>query len=141
MRQIARAVVQMARATDTRNDENKAGTTARRARMACGDWQAGRQIEKPGQARGHRPERQEGRLAEGQAAQGSPRPCVTRTDAAGQPPGRVRGMAGRSAKESLYPGQTVVAEWWGRGPFLPRRPPVIPVFNARWFPETRPGLV
>ena len=81
MRDKARAVVQMARANQTRNDESKADTTARRAKMACGDWQAGRQIKKPGQAPGHRQERQEGRLAEGQAAQGSHPRCVTITDA------------------------------------------------------------
>ena len=79
----------MARAIETRNDENKTDTTARRAEMACGDWQAGRQVKKPGQARGQRPERQEGRLAEGQAAQGSPRRWVTTTNAAGALPGRV----------------------------------------------------
>ena len=63
----------MARANQTQNDEDKAGTTARRARMVFADRQAGRQIKKSGQARGHRQERQEGRLAEGQAAQGSVR--------------------------------------------------------------------
>jgi len=73
MRQEARAVVQMARANETRNDEDKTGTTARRAKMVFADWQAGRQIKKSGQARGHRQERQEGRLAKGQAAQGSVR--------------------------------------------------------------------
>lgn len=36
--------------------------------MVFADWQAGRQIKKSDQARGHRQERQEGRLAEGQAA-------------------------------------------------------------------------
>jgi hypothetical protein len=41
----------------------------------------------------------------------------------------------------FFVGQTVGAEWWGRGPFLPRRPPVIPVFSERWFPEIRSGLV
>ena len=73
MKQEARAVVQMARANETRNDEDKAGTTARRAKMVFADWQGRRQIKKSGQARGHRQERQEGRLAEGQAAQGSVR--------------------------------------------------------------------
>jgi hypothetical protein len=109
MRQNARAVVQMARATDKRNDENKADTIARRAKMVFGDGQAGRQIKKPGQAGGHRSERQEGRLAKGQAAQGSRRPCVTRTDAAGQPPGRVRGVA--SASNQPY----FLGRPWGRG--------------------------
>ncbi len=70
MKQEARAVVLMARASATRNNEGKAGPTARRAKMVFADWQAGRQIKKSGQARGHRQERQEGRLAEGPAAQG-----------------------------------------------------------------------
>ena len=95
MREQARTAVQTARAIETRNNEKKTDTTARRAGMVFADWQAGRQIKKPGQTRGHRQERQEGRLAEGQAAQRSRRPCVTGTDAAGQLPGRVRGVAGR----------------------------------------------
>src|ERR1022692_3152769 len=70
MRQEARAVVQMARANERRNDEDKTGTTARRAKMVFADWQDWRRIKKPGQARGQREERKEGRMAEGQAAQG-----------------------------------------------------------------------
>jgi hypothetical protein len=54
MKQEVRAVVQMARANETRNDEDKAVTTARRAKMVFADWQAGRQIKKSGQAGGHR---------------------------------------------------------------------------------------
>ena len=73
----------MAQANETRNDENKTNTTTRRATMVVANWQAGRQIKESGQGRGQRPERQEGRLAEGQAAQGSPRRCVTTTAAAG----------------------------------------------------------
>lgn len=74
----------MARALQTQDDESKADTAPRRAKMVCADRQAGRQIEKPGQASGHRRERQEGRLAEGQATQGSERQCVTTTDGTGQ---------------------------------------------------------
>jgi hypothetical protein len=140
MRKQARAVVQMARATDTRNDENKADTV-RRAKMACRDWQARRQIKKPGQARGHRPERQEGRLAKGQAAQSSRRPCVTGTDAAGQLEGGAVGMAGRSTKESLFPGQTVVAVSWGRGRYALARVPLGVPFCERWVFGKAPALV
>jgi len=89
MRQKARAVVQMARATETRHDESKTDTTARRAKMVFAAWQAGRQIKKPGQTQGHCQERQEGRLAEGQTAQGSHCQCARRTDAADQLPGDV----------------------------------------------------
>ena len=89
MRRKVRAVVRMARATETQNDENKTDATSRGAEMVFADWQAGRQIKKPGQARGHCPERQEGRLAEGQAAQGSHRPSVRTTKAAGQLPAKV----------------------------------------------------
>jgi hypothetical protein len=88
MREQARAAVQTARAIETRNDENKTDTAARREEMVFADWEAGRQIKKPGQARSHRQERQDGRLAEGQAAQGSRRPWVTMTAAAGQLPDR-----------------------------------------------------
>jgi len=63
----------MAQANETRNDENKTNTTTRRATMVVANWQAGRQIKESGQGRGQRPERQEGRLAEGQAAQGGVR--------------------------------------------------------------------
>ena len=37
--------------------------------MVLADWQAGRRVNKPGQARSHRQEHEEGRMAEGQAAQ------------------------------------------------------------------------
>jgi hypothetical protein len=66
----ARAVVQMAGANERRNDEEEAGTTARRARMVFADRQAWWHVQESGQARGHRQERQEGRMAERQAAQG-----------------------------------------------------------------------
>jgi len=87
MRQEARAVVQMARANERRNDEEETGTTARRAGMVLADWQAGRQIEKPGQDRGQRQERQEGRMAEGQAAQGFVRTHGPGQTVASQPTG------------------------------------------------------
>jgi hypothetical protein len=81
----------MARANQTRNDEDKTGTTGRRAKMVCADWEAGRQVEKSGQARSHRRERQERWLAQGQTAQGS----VARLEEA---PGK-RGVGVGSAKE------------------------------------------
>ena len=70
MRQEARAVALMARANERRNDESNTDTTARRAGLVFTDWQAGRPIKKPGQTRGQRQEREEGWMAEGQAAQG-----------------------------------------------------------------------
>jgi hypothetical protein len=68
----ARAILHMARANERRNGENKAGSTARRTRMLLADWQEGRQIKKPGQTGGHRQEREERRLAQGQ----TPEACV-----------------------------------------------------------------
>ena len=60
----------MARVNESRSDEEETGTAARCAGMVFADRQAGRRVNKPGQARGHRQEREEGRMAEGQAAQG-----------------------------------------------------------------------
>ncbi len=60
----------MARANKRRNDEEETGTPTRRAGMVFADWQTGRSIKKPGQDRGQRQEREEGRMAEGQTAQG-----------------------------------------------------------------------
>ena len=70
MKVKARAVVQMARANERRNDEEETGTTARRTGMVFANRHAGRRVKKPGQARGHRQERQKRWMAEGHAAQG-----------------------------------------------------------------------
>lgn len=97
MRQEARAVVQMARANERRNDEEKTNTTARRAKMVLADWQDWRRIKKPGQARGQRQEREEGRLAEGQAAQGFVRNLLFPA----RPSRRGGGWGGKSDPPSL----------------------------------------